>query len=128
MSKHSVVGFQGASDVLDREFAAAIKNNKLYVEIADQRRQVELLLNEQVDVIIIDLNVFHYLSLELTGSDQFEKVAVHCFFTRNPYSAGFKDMTLKNQFNQSLAKYMSSGRYEVLKAKYNFRDIKPIIK
>jgi polar amino acid transport system substrate-binding protein len=128
LSKHSVVGFQSASDVLGKEFAGAIENNNLYIEIADQRRQVELLFNEQVDVIIIDVNVFHYLSLDLTGIDQFEMVTVHSFFAQNHYSAGFKDMTLKNQFNQSLAKYKSSGRYNILKAKYNFKDIKPIIK
>jgi len=128
LSTYRVVGFQSASHVLGDEFAAAIENNKLYIEIADQKRQLELLLNEQVDVIIIDINVFHYLSFELTGSDQFKKIAVHPFFAPSRYSAGFKNLTLKKQFNQTLGKYVSSGRYEVLKAKYNFKDIKPIIK
>lgn len=128
LSRYSVLGFQSASDVLGPEFAAAIKGNKLYTEIADQSLQLELLLNEQTDVIIIDLNIFHYLSLELTGSDQFEKVTVHPFFAPSRYSAGFKDLTLKQQFNQTLGKYVSSGRYEALKAKYNFKIINPIIK
>ena len=128
LSKLRVVGFQSASNVLGAEFAVAIENNKMYIEIGDQRRQLELLLNDQVDVIIIDINVFHYLSIELTGSDQFEKVMVHPFFAPSRYSAGFNDMKLKKQFNQTLGKYVSSGRYKALKAKYNFKDIKPIIK
>jgi len=128
LSEYSVVGFQSASDVLGVDFAEAVRNNKLYIEIADQMRQLELLLNEQVDVIIIDLNIFHYLSIELTGSDQFDKVTVHPFFARSLYSAGFKDIVLMKQFNQGLGKYVSSGRYQVLKAKYNFKDVEPLIK
>jgi polar amino acid transport system substrate-binding protein len=128
LSKYSVVGFQSASNVLGTEFAAMVESNKLYIEMADQIGQLELLLDEQVDVIIVDLNVFHYLSLELTNSDQTEKVMAHSFFAPNRYSAGFKDLTLKQEFNQALGKYVSSGRYEVLRAKYNFKDIKPVIK
>jgi hypothetical protein len=36
-----VLGFQSASNVLGPEFAA-IEGNKLYMEIADQSRQLEL--------------------------------------------------------------------------------------
>jgi polar amino acid transport system substrate-binding protein len=128
LSKYRVVGFQSASEVLGVDFAGAIEKNKQYIEIADQMQQVGLLLNEQVDVIIIDLNIFPYVSLKLTGTDQFDKVTVHPLFPPSPYSAGFKDIVLMKQFNQALGKYVSSGRYEVLKAKYIFKDIQPVIK
>lgn len=125
LSKYSVAGFQSASEVLGSEFAAAVKDNPFYTEIADQKRQLELLLDDQVDVIIIDLNVFNYLAFELTGFNQFENVTVHPFFPLSPYSAGFKDMLLKANFNRSLGKYVSSGRYQALREKYNFKDIIP---
>ena len=128
LSKYSVVGFQSASDVLGADFAEAIQKNKLYIEIADQTQQLSLLLKGEVDVIIIDLNIFHYLSVKLTGSDQFDKVTVHPLFSPSRYSAGFKDIVLMKQFNQALGKYVSSGRYAVLKARYNFKDIQPVIK
>jgi hypothetical protein len=122
------VGFQSAADVLGVEFADTIKNIPFYIEVGDQRQQLELFFNEQVDVIIVYLNVFHNLSLELTGSDQSEKVMVHPFFAPNRYRAGFNDMKLKKQFSQTLGKYVSSGRYKTLKVKYNFRDVVPTIK
>jgi polar amino acid transport system substrate-binding protein len=123
LANHSVVGFQSASNVLGADFTAAVKNNRLYLEVADQKRQLELLLTKQVDVIIIDLNVFQHLSIELTGTDQFDNVVVHPFFAANPYKAGFKNKALKTQFNRVLAQYLSSESYDTLKKKYHFKDM-----
>lgn len=125
LANYSVVGFQSASNVLGDDFAAAVRNNKLYLEVADQKRQLELLLTKQIDAIIIDLNVFHHLSVELTGTDQLDKVMVHPLFIPSPYRAGFKDKVLKVQFNRALAQYLSSKPYDALKKKYHFKGMQP---
>ncbi|MGJ8679244.1 substrate-binding periplasmic protein, partial [Paraglaciecola sp.] len=67
LSAFRLVGFQSAKDVLGDEYSNLVKGNSLYFEMADQKKQVELLLQGVVDAIVIDLNVFDYLSTEIAG-------------------------------------------------------------
>jgi polar amino acid transport system substrate-binding protein len=57
LSQFSIVGFQSAAAVLGTDFSAAVENSPLYIEMADQSRQLELLFSGAVDVIIMDVNI-----------------------------------------------------------------------
>lgn len=120
-----VIGFQSAQDVLGEEYLAVTSQNSLYFEMADQRKQVELFLQGDVEAIIIEINVFAYLSREITNQSQFENVNVHTFFPANAFRAGFKDKTLKNQFNRQLKLFLDSPEHQALKTKYQIRSALP---
>lgn len=120
-----VVGFQSASDVLGPDFKQAVITNPLYTEMADQKSQVELLFQDQVDVIILDLNVFNYLAAELNQANVLNTVDIHPLFALNRYSAGFKDLALKNAFNLELGRFVTSGNYDNLLTRYNYHIIAP---
>lgn len=127
LSTLRVIGFQSAEDVLGDEYAQAIKENNLYFEMADQEKQVELFLQGNVDAIVVDLNVFDYLSKKLTGKSQSEQVQVHPFFAINSYRVGFIDTFMKNEFNVRLKKYLTSPEYKKLRAQYGIKQIAPVL-
>ena len=118
----TVVAFQGASEVLGKQFVEMTTKNNLYMEMADQRRQLELFLQGEVDAIIIDVNIFNVLSTKLTGINQLKNTTVHPLFPVSPYSAGFKDLELKDQFNSALRKFVADGDFQTLKRDYNIQD------
>lgn len=79
-----------------------------------------------VDAIVVDLNVFDYLSKKLTGKSQLEHVQVHPFFDINSYRVGFIDKLMKNEFNVTLKKYLASPEYKKLRAQYGIKQITPV--
>lgn len=116
----SIVGFQNASWVLGRSFRQAVKSSHLYIELPNQKRQVEMLLLGNVDAVVMDINIFNHFSRLIAGSDQMAKVNIHRLFPASDYHVGFKDKNLKKQFNLTLAGYLNSVDYIELKDKYNF--------
>lgn len=116
----SIVGFQNASWVLGKVFRQAVKSSHLYIELPNQKRQVEMLLLGNVDAVVMDINIFNHFSRLLTGADQMANVNIHRLFQASDYHVGFKDKNLKKQFNLALADYLSSGDYVELKNEYNF--------
>lgn len=115
---YSVVAFQRASVVLGEKYAQAVEKSRLYIELPEQRRQVDMLLMGYVEVAVMDVNIFIHLSKSLTGESQLNNVNIHPLFPASPYRAGFKDMELKQQFNQALNTFMASDRYKWLIRKY----------
>jgi polar amino acid transport system substrate-binding protein len=119
----TVVAFQGASEILGLRFFEMTTKNSLYIEMADQRRQLELFLQGDVDTIIIDINIFNALSEKLTGINQLKNINIHPLFPVSRYSAGFKDLQLKEQFNSALRKFVADGDFQKLKRYYDIQDI-----
>lgn len=116
----SIVAFQNATKVLGDDFRKATEASRLYIELPEQKRQVEMFLLGNADVAILDINIFIYFSRELTGSSQLGKVDIHPLFPRTAYRIGFKDKVLKEQFNQALADYKDSEQYRQLIKQYEF--------
>lgn len=127
LSLFSLIGFQSAQDVLGASYLKAIKANNLYFEMADQRKQVELFLQSNVDTIVLDINVFDFLSKDLTGESQFKNVKVHPLFPINSFRAGFKDKSMKKHFNEQLREYLLTQQYEDLRAQYHIKQITPLL-
>ena len=120
LAKYSVVSFQNATTNLGGEYADAVKQSPMYLELPEQRRQVELLLLGNVQVAVMDINIFNYLSKEISGSNQLINTEVHKLFAPTPYRVGFKDQNLKDRFNLALSRYLGSEAYPALLKKYDF--------
>ena len=119
LQTHTVVAFQNAQKVLGQVFAQATEISPLYIELPEQRKQVELLLSHKVDVVVMDINIFNYFAKSISGSSQADKVQVHRLFTPNHYSAVIQDPVLRASFNQAFSKYILTAEYDKLLAKYD---------
>lgn len=122
---HTVVAFQNASLVLGEEYKQAVDESRLYIELPDQKRQVEMLLMGNAAVVVMDINIFIHFSKQITGENKITAVDVHKLFPASPYRAGFKDPALKDAFNLALANFMASDEYQWLKYKYAFYQSRP---
>ncbi|MCV2886277.1 transporter substrate-binding domain-containing protein [Aestuariibacter sp. AA17] len=118
LSNRSVVGFQDANRVLGEEYRKAVEKAYRYVELPEQRRQVEMLLLGNADVVVMDLNIFLHVSADVAGTPMGDNINIHRLFPPNPYRAGFRSTELKIAFDVALRQFMSSEKYEWLKNKY----------
>jgi polar amino acid transport system substrate-binding protein len=119
LKSFSVVAFQNANKVLGSVFAEAVKKSPLYIELPEQRRQVELLLAGKVEVVVMDINIFKYFSKSIIGASQMENVKVHNLFPSIQYRAAINDPVLRKAFNRALSIYVSTAEYSNLLAKYD---------
>jgi len=120
LAKFSVIGFQNASLYLGEEYKHAVDNSVFYIELPDQSKQVAMLLLGRTDIVIMDINIFNYLSKAHLGKDHMANVDVHRIFPTNAYHLGFFDEKLKNLFNKELMEYKKSSNYRQLINKYQF--------
>ncbi|WP_286232671.1 substrate-binding periplasmic protein [Thalassotalea sediminis] len=118
LKNHSLATFQSAHKVLGNEFAKAAEVSPVYIQIAKQKIQLEMLFKERVDVIIMDLNIFNYYLQKLYPSEDFTNLAIHQIFPKTHYSAAFKNSRLLNDFNQQLEIFLSTEQYRQLRHKY----------
>ena len=122
LGTHHIVGFQNATLALGAEYREAVNNCPRYIELPDQRRQVEMLLLGNTDVVVMDVNIFSHLSEAILGKSVMDQVAVHRLFDSTPYRAGFRDIELKKQFDSALSAFLSSERYMALKGRYKLQQ------
>ncbi len=120
LSKYSIIAFQNASISLGQEYLTAVDNSVFYIELPDQDKQVAMLLLGRTDIVVMDINIFNYLSKEHLGRDHMANVDVHRIFPTTAYHLGFFDEKLKNLFNKELMEYKKSFSYQQLIKKYQF--------
>jgi len=117
---HSIVGFQNSSIVLGRDYRFAVERSQLYLELPDQKKQVEMLLKGKVDIVVMDINIFNYLSREFMGKSHMSNVDIHRLFPSTPYKMAFRDEVLKDKFNKELKQFKQSKSYKDLVDEYEF--------
>lgn len=118
LENYSVVAFQKAQFALGRVFREVTSKSRLYIELPEQRRQVEMLLQEKTDVVVMDVNIFTHLSEQISGEDQTGNIQVHSFFPATHYRAGFTSQEMKQQFNRALKTFKNSDAYLALMERY----------
>lgn len=118
LSSYYVASFQLAPKILGEQFANAVQKSPLFVEIADQSRQVKLLYEERFDVIVMDLNIFKHLAEPAGGLDDFSDIDIHYIFGISPYRMVFKDVLMVTRFNAALAEFKQSTQFQQLVEKY----------
>jgi polar amino acid transport system substrate-binding protein len=119
LQNYSLVAFQNANKILGADFAQASKASPLYFELPDQLRQVELLLQGKIEVIVMDVNIFKHFAKVLTGNNQISEVNVHSLFPSTYYRAVIASADLRQTFNQEFSKYIKTEQYAELLKKYD---------
>ncbi|WP_141731907.1 substrate-binding periplasmic protein [Oligoflexus tunisiensis] len=99
LSKYSVVAFQNAKDVLGPEYAKAVSRCTVYMEVANQAKQIETLFRRRSQVIILEKHIFNHFR------DMFDpksEVKIFEIFPPTQYSAVFHDKTMRDEFDRIL--------------------------
>lgn len=120
LSNYSIVAFQNASIVLGAEYRKVARVSPLYIELPDQKKQVEMLLKGKVDFVVMDINIFNYLSKELVGRSHISNVVIHRLFPKTNYHIAFTNNDLMNTFNAAMNAFKQTEEYTKLVAKYEF--------
>lgn len=118
LKNHSVVAFQNAHKFLGKLYQTATSQSSNYIELADQSQQLNMLFSRRVDVIILDVNIFKYLLQQNTGKMYAKSFDIHSIFMEKNYVAGFKDETIRNQFDTAIIKLKLDGEYQKLIDRY----------
>jgi polar amino acid transport system substrate-binding protein len=117
----SIVTFQGASNFMGPDFAAAVKGNPNYSELSDEKRKVLQLYAGGVQAYIGDLNVFKYYKAQALGADTSQEVVLHKVFAPSNLvtnHAVFRDKQLRDDFNAGLKQLKANGQYKLIVKKY----------
>jgi len=120
ISHYSIASFQIAHKILGVEFAEAVTNSPIYIQVVDQEKQLELLFLGRVEVVVMDLKIFLYYLNKLKLNERENDIKVHHVFPINPYSMAFKNADDVSAFNQAMKKYKMTADYQKLLEKYNF--------
>lgn len=100
----------------------AVELNKNYFEFSDQYAQVKLLLQDRVDALLIDKNIFRYqYNLMMKKSIKklnFEFEHHDLFDSRTQIRLAFSGQKLRDDFNKGLKVLKSSGKYDALLLQY----------
>lgn len=111
--------FQAASLVLGEAFRKVTDKNNSYLEIASQLTKIEMLYKGRLDAIIIDKNLFNYLS---NKHGHKAKVRFHNLFEQTEYSLWMKNKELIPIFNRTFETFKMTETYRQLKTDYNVAD------
>ncbi len=118
ITRFSIGAFANSKKYLGRDFEFLSSENPKFKEYTNQEEQVKSLYNGDYQVFIGDINIFKYYvknqKLDLS------MVEVHNIFPPSHFQAGFKNESLRNNFNKALDKYKRSSKYKALKSKYSF--------
>ncbi|WP_427983782.1 substrate-binding periplasmic protein [Agarivorans sp.] len=102
LANYRFMAFQNAKKYLGAAFNEAAEQAKAYTEVANQQAQIERLYRAQVEVIVMDKQIYLYLSQQLAANDAKQAVTFHPIFKPSPRLLGFHDKHLRDQFNQGL--------------------------
>lgn len=115
LGKYSMAAFQNALLYLGEDFKKVASGNNGYSEFPKQINQVRKFFMEEKELFIGDINIFKYYRAKPGRAyREVAKKDVNIFeiFKPTPYVVGFKDGSLRDQFNEGLKKLRSSGEYD----------------
>jgi polar amino acid transport system substrate-binding protein len=126
----SILAWENAWEALGPEFQVLFSPKvkepyrKKYMEIADQKEQVEKFWSGKAEVIVIDESIMRWFSNELRHEVvQSQALEYHRIFSPNTeYRVSFKSEKVRNDFNEGLREIRSNGVYEGLYDKYLSTD------
>lgn len=119
LANYSVASFQKADKILGPDFENAMNQSPLFLQVADQKRQPNLLIKERVDVVVMDKNIFNYFARELKIEKIESQFVFHHIFSKSHYRMAFKDRQNIALFNKTFMEYSASKSYQTLLAQYH---------
>jgi len=98
----------------------AVVKCKTYRECSVQNGRFKMLLSVRVDVIICEGRVLteNKRLLAIESKSLLPELDKHTLFEESRYSVAFKDLKLRDSFNESLAKLVSHKAFEKIYKKY----------
>ena len=121
LKNYTLASFQNADNVLGEEFKKATELSPLFMEVANQERQITLLLKRRVDSLIIDKNIFKYYANALGLTDLESTFTFHYVFPKTHYRVAFRYPKDVVSFNKALAEFSESVEHNRLIDKYSLR-------
>ncbi|AWL12278.1 hypothetical protein HMF8227_01805 [Saliniradius amylolyticus] len=103
-----IVAYQGATDVLGQAFTA-VTDSAYYMEMADRKRQIDLLFNNRVEVVVGERYVLEYYANKYHGKD---KLVINDIFPQVSYPGAAWDPAVAEAFNRSMDKLRQSGELQ----------------
>lgn len=118
LSGKSVAAFQHAKKFLGKQYRDTVSYAVSYREIAEQKKQIEMLFLRQAEVIILDLNIFKHF-IKTSNDKRFNKAFnVHYIFDQRHYAAGFRSEKIAKDFDLAVAKMKEDGSYQEILDNY----------
>lgn len=117
----NVVAFQDAHKYLGDDFSRVAAANRRYQEVSNQEKQVFMLLLGQIEVAVMDENIFRFYREKLISEGKVERSAevdVFPLFPPTLFKAAFIDPKVRDAFNRGLAALRASGRDRAIHRKY----------
>jgi len=118
---HQVLTWENAYLELGKEFelqyAPQAPERKNYLEVADQKEQVKKFWEGKGNIIVIDYSIFVRLSKQL-GYDPNEARFFSIFEPVTNFKAGFRDVGVRDRFNEAIAAMCKNGKYAELMKYY----------
>lgn len=123
LSNIRVAAFQNANQFLGDNYASVVSGANGYIELADQKSQLALLFTERVDAIIMDVNIFKYMLVELQNRKKYlniysKEVSIFPLFELNNYAAGFNTVELQTLFDKGITEIKATGQYQKIVDSY----------
>jgi len=98
-ANYELVAFQYAKLNLGADYANAVSKNPHYIEIADQVRQVHLMMKKRIRVVVMELRIFEYFMRIHYPDQQTKKFFL---FEKIDHSMVFADSKLRDLFDAAL--------------------------
>ncbi|MDP2559668.1 transporter substrate-binding domain-containing protein [Psychrobium sp. 1_MG-2023] len=109
-----VAAFSNASTILSPEYQAlfSVKNRSESYQEMTNLEQVNAFIAHQVDVLIIDKRIFHWLIRQAGIKDDSQYKFDYVFKKHTPIRVAFKDSRLRDIFDANLNKIKANGDYQ----------------
>ncbi|WP_417452265.1 substrate-binding periplasmic protein [Kiloniella sp.] len=118
LSNHRIVTFIGAGGYFGTIFTNATAKAISYNEINNVGAMPELLLMERYSAAVLDANIFYYFYRKENKNRDLSVFDDHDVFPKVEAAVGFNDKSLRDSFNQQLAKYRADGKDRLVIEKY----------
>jgi polar amino acid transport system substrate-binding protein len=99
LSKYSVVAYQNAKEFLGPDYAKAVSACSVYLELANQEKQIETLFRRRSQVIVMEKRIFHYFRDMLYPTTE---VKIFDIFQPTAYTVVFSDKAMRDEFDRAL--------------------------
>jgi len=120
LSDKNIIAFQTAKQFLGADFSNAVEHSNEYIEMPDQTRQIKMLFLKRTQALVLDINIFKYF-IHNHSEDKYQKAyKIHYLFAPKTYSAAFRSIAMRDQFNRGLKTIKANGKYQQILDKYLF--------
>ncbi|UXR63505.1 transporter substrate-binding domain-containing protein [Bdellovibrio bacteriovorus] len=120
LGRYRVIAFQNARFFFGSDFDKAVAKNLNYEEYADQKRQLRMLFADRVDVIICEERTLKINQKDIQSGDKksLPELQRHSLFGESRYSVAFRDLKLRDSFNDSFEKLESQKAFLEIYKRY----------